>query len=120
MPNIASVLKTEISRVARKEARAETASLKKAGAQQRSAVAALRRQVETLQKEIRRLSRLMPAAAPAPAPETDGAGGQPRRFSAARLAAHRQKVALSAASYGQLLGLSSQTIYNWEQGKSRP
>lgn len=38
MPNIASILKTEISRVARKEVRAEVESLKKTTSQQRGAI----------------------------------------------------------------------------------
>jgi transcriptional regulator with XRE-family HTH domain len=29
-------------------------------------------------------------------------------------------VGISAASYGQLVGVSGQTIYHWEQGKARP
>ncbi len=46
--------------------------------------------------------------------------GTPRRFSAARLEAHRKKLGLSAADYGKLVDISGATIYNWEQGKSRP
>ncbi|MEL4887363.1 helix-turn-helix domain-containing protein [Pectobacterium betavasculorum] len=47
--------------------------------------------------------------------------GQPAwRFSATRLAAHRTKLGLSAAAYGQLAGVSGQTIYNSEQGGARP
>ncbi|WP_374008459.1 helix-turn-helix domain-containing protein [Delftia lacustris] len=46
--------------------------------------------------------------------------GTQRRFSAARLAAHRGKLGISAASYGRLVGVSGQTIYHWEQGKARP
>jgi hypothetical protein len=39
VPNIASVLKEEIARVARKEVRSETENLKKASAQYRSEIA---------------------------------------------------------------------------------
>lgn len=42
------------------------------------------------------------------------------RFSAARLAAHRTKLGLSAAGYGRLVGMSGATIYLWEQGERRP
>ena len=42
------------------------------------------------------------------APEAEPA----RRFSATRLAADREKVGLSAAAYGQLVGVSDQKIYN--------
>ncbi|MDM0038591.1 helix-turn-helix transcriptional regulator [Variovorax sp. J22G21] len=120
MPNIATVLKAEISRVARKEVRTEVEALKKASAQHRSAIATLRRQVESLQKELKRVDKR--AAAPAPAARESQADeeGPRRRFSAARLAAHRSKLGWSAATYGKLVGIGGQTIYNWEQGKSRP
>lgn len=118
MPNIASLLKSEISRVARKEARIEIETLKKASTSYRSAIAELRRQVAALEKELRRVAKGSARGTTADAPEN--ADASKRRFSAARLAAHRAKVSLSAASYGQLVGVSGQTIYHWEQGKARP
>ncbi|MDP9995657.1 DNA-binding XRE family transcriptional regulator [Variovorax boronicumulans] len=120
MPNIASILKAEISRVARKEVRAEIETLKKASVVHRSSIAELRRQVNALEKELRRVAK--GASRPTPAPDSgDGtSGGTKRRFSPTRLAAHRAKLGLSAASYGQLVGVSGQTIYHWEQGKARP
>lgn len=122
MPNIATILKAEISRVARKEVRAELESLKKTSAQQRSAIAELRRQVAALQQQLRALSKGAQRASKAASTASSDASEAPvaRRFSATRLAAHRAKLGLSAASYGQLVGLSGQTIYNWEQGHSRP
>lgn len=45
MANIASFLKSEISRIARKEIRAETETLKKASSQYRSDIAALKRRL---------------------------------------------------------------------------
>ncbi|HYP84137.1 helix-turn-helix transcriptional regulator [Variovorax sp.] len=124
MSNIASVLKNEIARVARREVRAEMETLKKASAQYRGAIAQLRREVADLQKQLRHASRRASAAAPAvrAAGKTDGndEGGTPRRFSAPRLAAHRAKLGISAAAYGKLVGMSGATIYLWEQGKSRP
>ncbi|MBS0343385.1 MAG: helix-turn-helix transcriptional regulator [Proteobacteria bacterium] len=117
MTNIASVLKSEISRIARKEVRAELDSLKKASAQYRSAIALLKREVVELQKQLRRSGSA--AAAEAKAAKSSDAATS-RRFSAARLAAHRSKLGLSAAAYGNLVGMSGATIYLWEQGKSRP
>jgi DNA-binding transcriptional regulator YiaG len=120
MPNIASILKAEISRVARKEVRAEIDILKKASAHHRASIAALRRQVSALEKELRRAAK--GSTRRAPVDDSDGAdeSGPKRRFSAARLASHRGKLGLSAASYGKLVGVSGQTIYHWEQGKARP
>jgi DNA-binding transcriptional regulator YiaG len=123
MANIASVLKSEIARVARKEVRAEIESLKKASNQHRSTIAQLRRQLADLQRQLKQASRQVARASSSPSgtdAEGTAADGTPRRFSAIRLAAHRAKLGLSAADYGRLVGMSGATIYNWEQGKSRP
>jgi len=118
MTNIASVLKSEISRIARKEVRAELDSLKKSSTQYRSAIAQLKREVSDLKKQLKRVSGAAVAEAKAAKQAADA--GAPRRFSATRLAAHRRKLGLSAAVYGKLVGMSGATIYLWEQGKSRP
>lgn len=120
MPNIASVLKEEIARVARKEVRVEIETLKKQSVQHRSAIAALRREIVALQKAVRQLSRIDSRKAPTTEAVPSDEGGPRRRFSAARVAAHRAKLGLSAADYGTLVGVSGQTIYHWEQGKGRP
>lgn len=120
MPNIASILKAEISRVARKEVRAEIETLKKASVAHRTSIAEMRRQLSVLEKELRRVAKtaMRPAMADALGNEADT--GTKRRFSATRLAAHRAKLGLSAAHYGHLVNVSGQTIYHWEQGKARP
>lgn len=120
MPNIASILKAEVSRVARKEVRAEIETLKKALVAHRASIAELRRQVSALEKELRRAAKGAARSAPEPNPTDDATADTKRRFSATRLAGHRAKLGLSAASYGQLVGVSGQTIYHWEQGKARP
>jgi DNA-binding transcriptional regulator YiaG len=120
MSNIASFLKAEISRVARKEVRAEIETLKKASVTHRASIAELRRQVGGLEKELRRVAKGAARSSAASDSDAQAAAGPKRRFSATRLAAHRTKLGLSAASYGQLVGVSGQTIYHWEQGKARP
>ena len=120
MPNIASILKAEISRVARKEVRTEIEALRRVSAQHRSSIAALRRQIDSLQKELRRVSKGPTRVRSAPDAPESAEQGTARRFSAGRLAAHRIKLGLSAAVYGELVGVSGQTIYHWEQGKARP
>jgi len=117
MPNFANVLKEEILRLARKETRQATEGLKKAVAAHRSELAALKKRVSDLEKALARGPK---KAAPATAPATEEEGGARHRFSAKRLAAQRQKLGLSAAEMGALLGVSAQTVYNWEAEKSRP
>jgi hypothetical protein len=118
MPNIATVLKSEISRIARKEVRAETESLKKQSAQYRSHIAALRRQIADLEKLLHRQSRGFRAVPVPDAIEESARAGL--RFRSKGFAAHRQRLGLSAAQAGALLGVSGQTIYHWETGKAKP
>lgn len=117
MPNIAAVLKDEISRIARKEVRSETLALKKAAATHRSEIVALKRRTHALEQQLRRLARQRSESGPAA--KKDEAQG-PTRFSAKGLASQRRRLGLSAADCGLLLGTSGQTIYNWEEGKARP
>lgn len=117
MPNIAAVLKEEIARLARKEVRTETQELKKASVQYRAHIAALRRRIETLERQLKRANKAVVRAVPQLAEED---AGRPLRFSAARLAAQRRKLGLSAADFATLLGVSGQSVYKWEHGESRP
>ncbi|NWJ41015.1 MAG: helix-turn-helix transcriptional regulator [Geothrix sp.] len=115
MPNIASVLKEEVVRLARKELRTATEGLKKAAAAHRTEIAALKRRILVLEKGLARGEKKR-AAAPVETPED----ATRIRFSAKRLARQREKLGLSAADMGLLLGVSAQTVYNWEAEKSRP
>lgn len=120
MPNIGTVLKTEIARVARKEMRSETQSLKKSVAQYRGQIAQLKRRVQALEQQVKRQGRTVArvtVGAPA-AEEADGRSGL--RFSAKGFAAQRKRLGLSAAALAQILGVSALSVYKWESGKTRP
>ncbi len=117
MANIASLLKSEISRVARKEVRGETASLKKAVSSYRSEIAALKRRALALEAELRRLGKATAKALPAAADEPSA---RAPRFSPKGLVSQRKRLGLSALEVGLLVGASGQSIYNWEDGKARP
>ena len=117
MPNIASVLKEEIARVARKEMRTETQQLKKASAHYRSDIAALKRRIAALEKLVSRLGK----SAGKKARSTEvAAPSNSFRFSASGLAAQRKRLGLSAPDAALLLGVSDQSVYKWENGKARP
>jgi DNA-binding transcriptional regulator YiaG len=118
MSNIASVLKEEISRVARKEIRRETISLKKSSTTYRSEIAALKRRVLELERQLRRVGRGGESSQAAAANEDSVSPGT--RFSAKSMASQRRRLGLSAAECGLLIGASAQSVYNWEEGKARP
>jgi DNA-binding transcriptional regulator YiaG len=118
MSNVASVLKEEIARVTRKEIRRETSSLKKFSTTYRSEIAALKRRVLELERQLRRVGRGGQAPAPVAANEDSASPGT--RFSARSMASQRRRLGLSAAECGLLIGASAQSVYNWEEGKARP
>lgn len=117
MPNIAAVLKNEISRIARREIRTETAVLKKASAQYRREIAHLKRQVSNMQGKVSLLEKRILRDVSTQATEADAKNV---RFTAKGLRSQRKRLGLSAIEYGKLVGVSGLTVYAWEKGTSRP
>src|SRR5690349_19080525 len=113
MPNLGTVLKAEISRLARKEVRAEVETLRKASGTYRREIAELKRQVAQLERRLKQAAKARPAAASAQEGEDTATR---MRFSAKGLQSLRAKLGLSAADFGALAGVSGQSIYHWEQG----
>lgn len=124
MPNVMSVLRAEIRRLARKESKEAVGDLKRQ-------VMALRRRVAGYKKRIADVERMARAAkkgAGAAGGTGRGAGagaaaegdGKQIRFSPAWVKSHRKKLGLSRRLYAKLVGVSAQTIMLWETGKSRP
>jgi len=124
MPDLATTLKQEISRLARKELRREVDGLKKAASAYRADIAALKRTVAELHKAIKVLSRqkagVASGAAGVKRGAADDASAGKLRFRPGGMATNRKRLGLSAADFGLLVGASSQSVYLWEQGKARP
>lgn len=117
MPNLGAVLKAEITRLSRKEIRSELEATRKSSAQQRSYIAELRRQMAALERQVAVLSRRGKATS-ASAP--DAVPAKPTRFAAKGLRSNRERLGLSATDYGRLVGVSAQSIYNWESEATEP
>jgi len=112
MPSLSTILNGEITRLARKEIKAAIDPVRKANAGHRKEIAELKRQVASLQRDLKAASK--PSTARVEADEAS------TRFSAKGLKSLRAKLGLSAAEFGQLVGASGQSIYNWETGKAVP
>lgn len=117
MPNFAATLKGEITRISRKEARNEGLPQKKASAQYRSEIAALKRRLLLLEKVVKGIAK---TAVKQSLPKKDDGTVNVLRFSASGFASLRRRLGLSAAQAGTLLGVSGQSIYKWEDGKTKP
>ena len=117
MANIASLLKTEIVRLARKEVRKEVQALRKASTTHRREIAALKRANAALERRAKLLARRAPAAAGKAEQEEPQSKN---RFSAKGLRSMRTRLDLSADQLAKLLGVSMQSVYNWERKVAVP
>jgi DNA-binding XRE family transcriptional regulator len=97
---LADQLKTEIARIAKKEVRAETRQLKKVSAQY----------------TVKKMGKVVPK----PMLKIQEAPATGLRFRAGGFASLRKKFGMSAEQMGKLIGVSAQSVYHWEAGKSRP
>ena len=120
MPNVAQVLKEEISRLARKEVRAACDPLKKQ-------VRSLRDRVKQEQAVVAKLERTLSKAA-VQSTDTRTSLYAPKekeeksraRATPASIRRHRHRLGLSQADLGKLLGVSTNTVVRWEAGSSKP
>lgn len=138
MPNLVEALKTEIVQVTQKALRSEALHLRKATAAYEREIAALQRRIDSLERWVVTLrGKRTPASRGHSAPVSKrmrrparnahprpgrGAGdeGPALRFSAKGFTKLRQRLGLSAAAMGALLGVTAQSVYKWEDGKARP
>ncbi len=118
MANVLSLLKLEIRRLAKKEARVAAAHAERRVAQHRRDIAKLRRIIHEQATRIARLEAGGRSPVLADRKGLDLPAGA--RFSPRSLKAQRKRLGLSAALYGKLVGVTGQTVYAWEHRLSRP
>jgi DNA-binding transcriptional regulator YiaG len=114
MPNIGQVLRDEIARISRRETRKQSSALQRASAGYRRDIAALKREIATLRRELKKVPSSRAAAVEAPS-----ASGK-LRFRADGFRTMRRRLGLSASQMGKLLGVSEQSVYNWETKTATP
>lgn len=118
MPNIAKILRDEIQRLARREAKAAAAPLKKDNADLKRAVADLKRRTVQLERAGKRFvsqAEKVEKTAP-PAAEDDVSKA---RITAKMVKSIRARLGVSQADFAKLVGVSRLTVYQWEAKKGR-
>ena len=118
MSDIASVLKLEIARVARREIRAHLEPFKKSNVQHKAQIAALRSEVVALKGQIKELKRYskqmeMPSS-------SEPTKATRNRFTAKGFGSLRSRLGLSMVDMGTLIGASDQSVRKWEDGTAVP
>ena len=119
MPNVAKVLKQEISRLARKEVRAGFTPLKEQIRDLKNLVAQQKKLIARLEERLTQLDGQRAGNG-----EKDGpAGGEkPRRIriTPRSIKSQRARLHLSQAQLGLLLDVSTNTVVRWETGRTVP
>lgn len=117
MPNVMKVLKDEITRLAKKQARAVGGPLRKDAAGFRRAIAALRRDVAALQRDLKAYTiEFKKKAVVEPAPVEEGTR---MWVFGSGIRALRKKLGLSQEYFAKLIDVSMQSVALWERKPGR-
>jgi DNA-binding transcriptional regulator YiaG len=119
MPNLAAVLKHEIRRLARREARALVAPLRASLVRERRAVLALRAQLASNADQLGRLRAILKGMGEA-SPRVSAEDVKKRRWRKDTVRAIRNSLGLSQADFAKLVGVSVNAVYQWESAQTSP
>ena len=115
MSNGVKILKAEIARISKKEAKSATQAIGKSNTWLRKTVADLKKRLVLLEKENRHLVAAMKKYQVAQPEKIDAEEGKKARFTSRGIHDLRKKLRLSQADFGKLLGTTSHAVYLWEK-----
>jgi DNA-binding transcriptional regulator YiaG len=115
MSNVVKILKAEIARISKKEAKSATQAIGKSNTWLRKTVADLKKRLVLLEKENKRLGATVKNFQVAQPEKTEQEEGKKVRFSSRGIRALRKKLRLSQADFGKLLGATPHAVYLWEK-----
>ena len=114
MPDIAKVLKDEVSRISRRETNKAIASVSRPAAGLRRTAADLKRRVAQLEKELRSLRKTIDGLTKAHPPAVPDTADK-ARITAKGMRSMRRRLRLSGQAFARLLGITPQVVYGWEK-----
>ena len=115
MSNVVKILKAEIARISKKEAKSATQAIGKSNTWLRKTVADMKKRLVLLEKENKRLVAAMKKFQVEEPQKPDQEEGKKARFTSKGILALRKKLRLSQADFGKLLGTTPHAVYLWEK-----
>ena len=117
MPDVAKILRNEITKLAKKEVKQALEPLKEQVRELGKTVRAQRKQISELGKQLPRKVDTVTA----PKAEVEAPRKEPKiRISKGSVKRHRSRLGLSQKEMGLLVGVSALSVSNWETGKMSP
>ena len=117
MPNLAALMRNEVTRLARKEVKAGIAQLQKSNQILRTKVNAQKKQLTALENRVSQLEKNGPGQS-AKSPSTEAVAKA--RITGRTVIALRRKLGLSRPKLAMLLSAHPNTILYWETGRNKP
>ena len=115
MSNVVKILKAEIARISKKEAKSATQAIGKSNTWLRKTVAELKKRLVLLEKENKRMVAAMKKYQVAQPERLEQEEGRKARFTSKGINSLRKKLRLSQADFGKLLGTTPHAVYLWEK-----
>ena len=115
MSNVVRILKVEIARISKREAKSATKAIGKSNTWLRKTAADLKKRLVLLEKENKRLVAAMKKFQVEEPQKPDLEEGKKARFTSKGILALRKKLRLSQADFGKLLGTTPHAVYLWEK-----
>jgi DNA-binding transcriptional regulator YiaG len=115
MSNVVKMLKAEIARISKREAKSATKAIGKSNTWLRRTAADLKKRLVLLEKENKRLVAAMKKFQVEEPQKPDQEEGKKARFTSKGILALRKKLRLSQADFGKLLGTTPHAVYLWEK-----
>jgi DNA-binding transcriptional regulator YiaG len=115
MSNVVHVLKAEIARISKREARSATQAIGKSNIWLRKTVVNLKKRLVLLEKENKRLAAAVKKYQVAQPEKDDTEEGRKARFSSRGIRALRKKLRVSQADFGKLVGTTPGAVHLWEK-----
>lgn len=119
MPDIAKMLREEIQRLAKRQAKAEVSAIKRESVRLKKSVAEMRRQVAALNRTSRELLKKVTPVVTTKEIEVATENAARLRPTSAGLKKLRARLGLTQAQFGQLLGVSGQAVVQWGNREGR-
>lgn len=115
MSNVVKILKAEIARISKREAKSATQAIGKSNTWLRKTVADLKKKLVLLEKENKRLGAAMKKFQAEQPQKPIQEEGKKARFTSRGIQSLRKKLRLSQADFGKLLGTTPHAVYLWEK-----
>ena len=118
MPNVAQVLKEEIARIAKHVSKMAVAQPKKTAIANTKTLVGIKRRLAQIEKNLGVLQKTLKSCCPSQAPAVE-APGTKAWMSGRGIKGLRNKMRISQAALGKLVGASTATVLRWEKSPGK-